>query len=117
MKYIVVLIAMLLLSCGGNPSPTQVLGDPCDISSQCIDGLCLTELPVVGETFDFPGGFCTHRCGIDTWCTIDEMCIGGGEFGHCFPICGHPDDCRTGYACWFVTWLPLRFVCFPERKE
>ncbi len=86
-------------SAGGSAAGGTALlsiGDPCILSTECADGLCLTAL--------FDNGYCSKNCTSDTDCAFGSNCsrnpAGGGNV--CLKRCttaGTTTGCRPSYVC------------------
>ena len=80
----------------GSPKRT---GEPCQLSSECLDGLC--------QVFGFQGGYCTKACTTSTECLAGSQCgwnpAGTGPAKLCLAQCGQagqaPGGCRAAYVC------------------
>jgi hypothetical protein len=91
------------------PQPT---GSPCSENAECEGGLCLTELIVVGQSWELPEGYCSQPCTLDTDCDpgstcyqqVDDDAVDVG--GACVKSCTRPTECRSEYTCDNETCLP-----------
>ncbi|MCA9565633.1 MAG: hypothetical protein KC561_19180, partial [Myxococcales bacterium] len=97
------IISMLALSATHCSSDLPLAGDlpsqgsdgsACDSDSDCLGGVCLTEVDS-----QYPGGYCTRF-----FCEVGD-CNGGrcaeldGRQSQCVDLCARSVDCRDGYAC------------------
>lgn len=80
-------LALLLLS-----GCRSVVGDACEVNSDCTDGLACD--------LSFPGGYCTRDACDVVPCPDEGVCIHfTEESGYCMLPCGADADCRDGYVC------------------
>jgi hypothetical protein len=77
-------IAVLALGCS-SADVTRALGARCASEGEC-DELCLTG-------GDYPGGFCSLRCGDDGDCPDGARCV-QEQGGACLFKCENDDDCE-----------------------
>jgi hypothetical protein len=72
------------------------LGEACEASSGCADGLLCLRAP---EHPQFEGGHCGDDCRSDADCGDEGACAAflGGQF--CLKRCARESDCRLGYVC------------------
>lgn len=77
------LVAILLVSAACTPGPNRQVGAPCADDIDCADR-CLD---------DWPGGFCTLRCGDNRDCPSDSVCIDSNG-GVCMLLCHDSSECK-----------------------
>jgi hypothetical protein len=86
-------------TCVGGTSPD---GQPCTDSSQCLDGLCMTE-----ASWGMPKGECSGTCTtLGAACAGGGVCVQGGSGNYCRTkcscsgtYCSNNGGCRAGYGC------------------
>jgi len=110
-------LAALLAACSATTVVPGEIGDPCEITSDCAQGLVCTPTgictkPAVATCMvddQCPGGDCvngvcvynvTPQCTLDTDCGPGEKC----DAGTCVPTrvepqCAKDEDCGQGFAC------------------
>ena len=75
----------------------STIGDPCTVTDECGEQLCLNQKGT-------PGGYCSKACTLteEDSCPSGSLCVqdGAGSGIHaCFLECGSASDCRRGYRC------------------
>jgi hypothetical protein len=96
------------------PSTLKATGEPCQLSTECDDGLCLS----VG----FSNGYCTKACSTTAQCSARTACgknpSGNGPAKICLKQCTapyqSPGGCRTDYVCEPNAETANVPVCFPK---
>jgi hypothetical protein len=86
MKRLLVLAALVALSCGGSAVP----GDSCKSHADCgslKDGYCARA------------EICTRECDDATPCPDGSSCVWGGGRRVCLPTCAKDDECPKGFLC------------------
>lgn len=120
------------------PMAAASVGSPCSIDLDCADievspdeqtlgvtPFCKTHMlnldVVGGQGFEYPGGYCSKRCGfINNSCGTGAQClIALGFFGEyenvCRKTCTQHSDCRTGYICAGLS--STLAVCLPATSS
>lgn len=95
----------------GGGTALLAIGDPCMLSTECADGLCLTAL--------FDNGYCSKTCTSDSDCAFGSNCSRNPAGGPnvCLKRCstaGTTTGCRPSYVCDKAGTSLLGVpVCFP----
>jgi len=85
----VALVCLLALTV---PACSPLVGDACDVSSDCGRSMFCER--------SFPGGYCTLENCDNKNCPADGVCIRFDEdVSWCMQPCDVSGDCRDGYAC------------------
>ncbi len=98
---------------------TSPLGGPCTDQYDCTGYMpsCLKRYEKSG--WEFAGGYCLHKCGLDFACPDGGTCMFGPGFTGCFLRCTDDSECRVdeGYRCELASGIgtgpPVGF-CLPE---
>lgn len=121
------------MDCSGEPpvrtgNGTGALGGPCQTSTDCASGTCVTEALLgamgVDTTYvDVPNGMCSKpSCTADADCGDGATCMNGAAFGNpdftlCLRTCQNITHCRwqDGYSCWIQDpSASTNGVCLPD---
>jgi hypothetical protein len=89
-------------SCADIGSAPGKIGESCNTSSDCTDGLSCTS-----SDQGFPGGYCTADCASNT-CSVGA-CTAIGTIDLCAAQCTDDSACRKGYGC----CATMNNVCVP----
>lgn len=94
MKRLLLLAALVALSCGGSAVP----GDSCKSHADCgslKDGYCARA------------EICTRECDDATPCPDGSSCVWGGGRRVCLPVCAKDDECPKGFLCDVASEAPV----------
>jgi hypothetical protein len=83
------------------------MGDPCDYSAECDDGLHCATLTgeATGDYQCLPLGTAGTKCFFDSGCEVGLFCVEslggrrGGTLGGTFSECLYHSDCEAGLVC------------------
>ena len=89
------------------PTSLGAVGQPCQASSDCLGGLCLTN-----ELFTWNDGYCTQSCTASMTCPTGSSCIEAPGTNNSFCLQNCIVSCRPGYACAEAPGSGQR-VCLP----
>lgn len=84
--------------------PPHPIGTPCAAAAECTpDPTSGAATRCENDGDGYPGGYCTHRCFLDSNCAAGSVCWESGGFRNriCVLSCASDADCRAseGYVC------------------